>query len=416
MIIDSRKLNGPCACGRDHVMNTRAAVIESGCLKDFDRYLKEYGLEGKRAAIYDENTYHARNLVRPRADQEIILDPHRLHADEKATGAVLSRLDPDVKLLIAVGSGTIHDTTRYCAHKLGIPFIACPTAASVDGFCSTVSAMTWGGYKKTLPGVAPEIVLADISVIKEAPIHLALSGVGDILGKYTALADWKISHALTGEFICHTIEGMTRDAVKEVYGCCEKVRERDEHAMEQLTYALLLSGLAMQLMGNSRPASGAEHHISHLIEMEPEKLGVHSSALHGEKVGVGTVLVSSVYHRLAGITDISGHVKPYQFYPEEELRDFYGSRLADAVLEENRNSCMNGVTPEMLISAWPEIRRIIAEIPTEQELLTLYGKIGAKKTLEDIEVPSGCLPDLLCYSPSVRNRMTLMRIRRMLEV
>ena len=143
--------------------------------------------------------------------------------------------------------------------------------------------MTWGGYKKTLPGVAPDIVLADVSVIKEAPLYLALSGVGDILGKYTALADWKIAHALTGEFFCPTIEGMTRDAVKAVYECCEKVGERDSHAMEQLTYALLLSGLAMQLMGNSRPASGAEHHISHLIEMEPETLGVHSMRSTGKR-------------------------------------------------------------------------------------------------------------------------------------
>ena len=332
MILDSRKLNGPCACGRNHVMNTRAAVIEEGCLEKFETYLEEYGITGKRAAVYDENTYHAKNLVRPKAEQEIVLNPENLHANELATGAVLEKLDPDVKLLIAVGSGTIHDTTRYCANKLGIPFIACPTAASVDGFCSTVSAMTWGGYKKTLPGVAPDIVLADVSVIKEAPLYLALSGVGDILGKYTALADWKIAHALTGEFFCPTIEGMTRDAVKAVYECCEKVGERDSHAMEQLTYALLLSGLAMQLMGNSRPASGAEHHISHLIEMEPEALGVHSHALHGEKVGVGTALVSGVYHELAAISDLSPYVKPYAFYPTDYLYRFSGERLAPAVL------------------------------------------------------------------------------------
>lgn len=414
MILDSRKLNGPCACGRSHVMNTRAAVIEEGCLEKFETYLEEYGITGKRAAVYDENTYHAKNLVRPKAEQEIVLNPENLHANELATGAVLEKLDPDVKLLIAVGSGTIHDTTRYCANKLGIPFIACPTAASVDGFCSTVSAMTWGGYKKTLPGVAPDIVLADVSVIKEAPLYLALSGVGDILGKYTALADWKIAHALTGEFFCPTIEGMTRDAVKAVYECCEKVGERDSHAMEQLTYALLLSGLAMQLMGNSRPASGAEHHISHLIEMEPEALGVHSHALHGEKVGVGTALVSGVYHELAAISDLSPYVKPYAFYPKDDLYRFYGERLAPAVLEENQNDCMNGVTPEMLAAAWPKIREIIKEIPTKDELLSLYEKIGAKKSLSDIEVPDAALSELLHYSPSVRNRMTLMRIRLMI--
>ncbi|MCI8453574.1 MAG: sn-glycerol-1-phosphate dehydrogenase [Lachnospiraceae bacterium] len=414
MQIDSRKLNGPCSCGRDHAMNTKAAIIESGVLADFERYVSEYGLSGKRCAVYDENTYHAKNLVRPRAEQEIVLNPENLHADETATGEVLKRLDADVKLLVAVGSGTIHDTTRYCANQLGIPFVACPTAASVDGFCSTVSAMTWGGYKKTMPGVAPEIVLADVDVIKEAPLYLALAGVGDILGKYTALADWKIAHALTGEFFCQTIEGMTRDAVKAVFACCEQVSRRDPKAIEQLTYGLLLSGLAMQLMGNSRPASGAEHHISHLIEMQPEKLAVCSSALHGEKVGVGTAIASGVYHRLARLTDVSSLVKPYTFPSKDELIDFYGSRLVSAVLEENKNDCMSDVTPERLSKAWPRIREIISEIPTQEELLTLYEKLGAKKSLPDIEVPEDRQELLLTFSPTVRNRMTLMRIKRML--
>lgn len=414
MYIDSKKLNGPCSCGRSHEMITKAAVIEPGCLKEFERYMKEFALEGKRAAVYDQNTYQAKGLIRPAADQEIILDPVNLHANEIATARVLEQLDPDVKLLIAVGSGTIHDTTRYCAHKRGIPFVACPTAASVDGFCSTVSAMTWKGYKKTLPGVAPELVLADIDVIREAPMALALSGVGDILGKYTALADWKIAHALKGEFFCSVIEGMTRDAVRAVYGCCEKIREKDEEAFTQLTYGLLLSGLAMQLMGNSRPASGAEHHISHIIEMEPPLLKVHSTASHGEKVGVGAAIVSGEYHRLAKITDIAPLVHPYRFLPAKEMTALYGEDLLPPMLEENKGDCMDGVTPQMLIEAWPEICRIIGEIPTREELLDLYTRIGAKKTLEDIEVPPDRLELLLKYSPSVRNRLTLMRVRWML--
>lgn len=416
MYIDSKKLNGPCSCGRSHEMTTRAAVIESGCLKEFERYMKEFGIAGKRAAVYDQNTYHAKGLVRPRADQEIILDPVNLHANEFATAEVLKQLEPDVKVLIAVGSGTIHDTTRYCAHKRGIPFIACPTAASVDGFCSTVSAMTWEGYKKTLPGVAPDLVLADIDVIREAPMHLALSGIGDIIGKYTALADWKIAHALKGEFFCSVIEGMTRDAVQAVYGCCKKIREKDEEAFVQLTYGLLLSGLAMQLMGNSRPASGSEHHISHIIEMEPPLLEVHSSASHGEKVGVGAAIVSGEYHKLAQTQDIAPYVQPYHFLPGEEMEALYGKELLPPMMEENQNDCMADVTPDMLIAAWPRIREIIGEIPSKEELLQLYADIGAKKTLTDIEVPEDRLEKLLRYSPSVRNRLTLMRVRWMLKV
>lgn len=415
MIIDSTKLNGPCSCGREHSMVTKEAVIEAGCMEKLDLYTEKYGLTGRRAVVYDENTRHAKNLIRPTADQEIVLDPENLHANEIAVGMLREKLAPGIGYLVAVGSGTIHDTTRYCANELGIPFVSCPTAASVDGFCSTVSAMTWKGYKKTMPGVAPVFVLADIDVIREAPLYLALSGAGDIFGKYTALADWKIAHALTGEYFCPVIERMTRQAVEAVHSCCRGLKCGDPNAFEQLTYALILSGLAMQLMGNSRPASGCEHHISHLIEMGPAAFSFRSDALHGEKVGVGTILASGAYHRLAQLTDISSLVSDYAFPDEAVIRSFYGEKLAPSILEENSKDCMAGVTPDALIRAWPEIREIIAEIPTADSQSALYGEIGAKKTLSDIQVPEEALSDLLRFSPSARNRLTLMRTRWMLR-
>ena len=414
MIIDSKQYNGPCSCGKTHQMATRLVVIESGCLGELDRWLDKCGLSGPRAVIYDTNTYQARNLIRPSAQQEIILDATNLHANEKATSQVLSQLQDEIQLLIAIGGGTIHDTTRYCAHQRGIPFVACPTAASVDGFCSTVSAMTWEGFKKTLPGIAPSLVLADLDVIREAPFQLTLSGVGDIIGKYTALADWKIAHALSGEYFCPVIEGMTRQAVHAVRGCAQALAQKDNAAFEQLIYGLLLSGLAMQMMGNSRPASGSEHHISHLIEIQPTGLaGVPADALHGEKVGVGCLKVATECHRLAQIEDISSLVHPYAPLAEDYIRDFFGPQLLPSILAENASDCMTGVTPDRLIAAWPEIRAIIGEIPSAEELNALYTAIGAKKSLADIQVPEELLPLLLEYSPCVRNRMTLMRIRRM---
>ena len=170
----------------------------------------------------------------------------------------------------------------------------------------------------------------------------------------------------------------------------------------------------MQMMGNSRPASGAEHHISHIIEMEPESLGVHSSALHGEKVGVGTALASGVYHDLAKFENIAPFVKEYPPGTEAIIREAYGDRLYDSVAQENQNDCMGNVTPALLAEHWGEIREIIAQIPTRDELEALYREIGAKTTLEDIQVDPALLPKLLDYSPLVRNRMTLMRIRRMI--
>lgn len=414
MILDSKKYNGPCSCGRDHGMETKLVVIEAGCLKDFSMYMEKVQLSGKIATIYDQNTYSAKNIVRPAASQEIILDPENLHADEKATEKVMSQLDSDIEILVAMGSGTVHDITRFCANEREIYFVSCPTAATVDGFCSTVSAMTWYGFKKTLPGVAPILVLADLDVISQAPQHLALAGVGDIIGKYTALADWKISAAVTGEFFCSTIEEMTRKAVETVYKSSRSLSSGVISAYEELIYGLLLSGLAMQLMGNSRPASGAEHHISHLIEMQPEGLGAHSDAMHGEKVGVGTVIASREYARLGDIEDIAPYIKEQKGIDEQYLKEFFGERLIEAVMEENAGNCLAEVTSKALIENWQEVRKIIKDIPTADELLALYKEIGMKSTLEDIDVPESLTSKLLEYSPYVRNRLTFMRIRQMI--
>lgn len=127
-----------------------------------------------------------------------------------------------------------------------------------------------------------------------------------MIGKYTALADWRIAHAVTGEKVCQRIYDIMKKATDCVWQNAAGTQEGSAEAYEAVTYGLLMSGLAMQMIGSSRPASGSEHHISHLIEVEPDGLAVHSTALHGEKVGVGTVLASAEYHRLAEMEDISG--------------------------------------------------------------------------------------------------------------
>ena len=92
MIIDSARLNGPCSCGREHVMATKEAVIEPGCMEKLDFYAAKYGLTGRRAVVYDENTYNARNIIHPKAAQEIVLPPENLHANEIAVGLLKERL------------------------------------------------------------------------------------------------------------------------------------------------------------------------------------------------------------------------------------------------------------------------------------------------------------------------------------
>ena len=409
MIIDSQKYNGRCSCGHEHHMTTEFCVIESGCLANMDAYIEKCGLTGFSVAIYDANTYSATNHLHPKADQEIILPPENLHADNHGVALAMEMIPENCDYMIAVGSGTIHDITRYCAHKKGIPFVSCPTAASVDGFCSSVAAMTWDGYKKTMEAVAPKIVVADLDIIAKAPTFLTNAGFGDMIGKFIALADWKIAHTLTGEHFCTTIHDMTMDATKAVTESAQAIKDGDISAYEKLIYGLLMSGLAMQMLGNSRCASGAEHHISHLIEMQPAHLGVESDALHGEKVGVGTLMACREYHRLKDSSLQWGNYRPAS---SDYIQDMFGDTLSLSIIQENAKDCATGITAELIEEKWEQVREIIDAIPTPEELIEKYEVLGVKASLGDIDVPGEKRDLLLEYSPLVRNRLTLMRLRR----
>lgn len=413
MIIDSAAYSGKCACGREHPMDTGFAIVEAGCLSRLDEYIARCGLAGFRTVIYDENTYHAAGMVHPTADQQIVLCPDNLHANEHGVELVMEQLSEQTEYLIAVGSGTIHDITRYCAYLRGIPFVSCPTAASVDGFCSSVAAMTWEGAKKTLTAVAPRLVVADLNVIAQAPAYLARSGFGDMIGKYIALTDWRIAHILTGEFYCDRIAQITEQATQAVLNSAGGIAAGTPEAFEKLTYGLLLSGIAMQMMGNSRPASGAEHHISHCIEMEPEGLGVHSDALHGEKVGVGTLLAAREYHRLAQLPAESWG--DYPGLDPDRIESVFGRRLSRQIGDENRADAAAGITAQQIRTHLEAIRREIGKIPDAVYLLDTYRQLGVKSCLGDIQVPDTLEQQLLDDSPMVRNRLTLMRLRKCLQ-
>ncbi len=409
MIIDSMMYNGRCSCSREHAMTTALCVIENGCMFRIGEFLEKYGLLGKTAVIYDTNTYRATADRHPHATYEIVLPADGLHANEHGVALLAEKLPEDAEILIAVGSGTVHDLTRYCAYQAGRKFVSCPTAASVDGFCSSVAAMTWNGCKKTLTAQSPLLVLADIDIIKKAPLRLARSGIGDMLGKFVANADWQIGRVLTGEYYCERIADLTLEATQKVLHSADGILRGEDAAYTDLMAGLLLSGLAMQMLGYSRPASGAEHHISHFIEMQPTVIDTASAALHGEKVGVGTLLAIGEYQRLTAKTDAT--FRDYVPFPAAEIKAVFGEKLTDGILDENRQNCAVGISGERLRECFPAIREIVSQLPRFEELSALYAETGIKSTLADIGVREDLKEQILRYSPAVRNRLTLMRLR-----
>jgi glycerol-1-phosphate dehydrogenase [NAD(P)+] len=280
----------------------------------------------------------------------------------------------------------------------------------VDGFVSSVAAMTLGGYKVTVPSAVPDFLVADLDVIAEAPGYLTASGLGDVLGKYVSLADWEIARIVTGEYLCRYTAELMREAVDDAYGSVEGIAAGDRSAYGSLMKALVLSGVAMQLSGNSRPASGAEHHISHLIELGTPWLP-DVGALHGEKVGVGTILALDAYRAWIGAAPdaLAASVAAWIPCRRERLEPVFG-RLTDQVLQENARCCLESVVPERITAGWDEIQTLLSALPSPEEVRALLVHVGGKTSLNDLGIDENVKKSILAWSPLVRNRLTFMRL------
>jgi len=414
MHIDISEFRKPCACGRAHSLVIKALLIERGAINKLPEVVSSLGRFNHITVVCDNNTKaiagdKAAQLIS--AGQLVVLNAENLHANEKAVAELEKLADSRTDLFIAAGSGTVHDITRYVAHARGLDFISVPTAASVDGFVSNVAAMTFGGRKVTVPAVSPIAVVADSEIYSTAPQRLTASGVGDLLGKYTALADWKIAKLLTGEYLCDYVVGLEDEALKIVVANIDKIGAADPDALEQLMYALVLSGLAMQMVGNSRPASGGEHHMSHLWEMHA--INPETEALHGEKVGVGCILVSEKYHKFADTVS----AEDIKFVPVDipaEIKANFGAEFAEGLLEENTPEPLEKVTEEAFRSHLDEIKAVIREVPTADELRRILKACGGVTAPEEIDIAPAIVPQSLKLSPLVRNRLTLMRAMKLL--
>ena len=221
---------------------------------------------------------------------------------------------------------------------------------------------------------------------------------------------------LTGEYYCEYLAEMEEKALKAVKGSIRAIESGEEEACEKLMYGLILSGLAMQMAGNSRPASGAEHHMSHFWEMEV--INGPLDALHGEKVSVGTMLVLEEYKRLAkAISEKRCKVTEYKNSDEELLQETFGKKgILEKIRKENEPELLLEVQLERLKECLPEIAEIIEKLPEPEEMKVLLEKAGCRRSLNDIGLSDKDKELSLRLSPYVRRRLTLMRVSKMLEI
>lgn len=418
-------LNYTCLCGKNHSVGIETIKVGDGVITQLPTVIKNY--KGKNVFIIeDTHTYEVagkkvKNLLKDKfkVTKYVFKDEH-LHPNEMTLGRLLLKIPGDTDLIIAVGSGTINDISRFLSSKLGIPYVIVGTAPSMDGFASVVSPLVCDGVKVTYDGVYPLAIVCDIDIMKRAPMQMLQAGLGDILGKYTALADWHVANIINGEYFCPEVEKLVLSTLKKCEEVASGVTNRDAKTVESITEALILSGIAIGMVGASRPASGGEHYISHCYEMMFMNSGDNTKWLHGNTVGVGVGIVAYAY-KYAKDLDINEILKKGDYLHLDKniwvqnITDVFTISATNIIdfKQDNINFDEKGRNTSMkkIVEKWADIKKICdVYVPEPDEIIKTLKKAGAVWNPKDLGLNKEIFRKSFIAAKDMRNRYGIMQL------
>lgn len=373
--------------------------------------------------VFDENTYAAagqrlvEQLTAAGFDlKTAMLTGPEITADERNFVQVLLAAGREARTYVAVGSGSITDITRFVSFHTGANFISFPTAASVDGFTSAGAPSVIDGFKKTIYCHSPLAVFGDLTVLSAAPQAMTASGFGDMLGKYIALADWQLGHLLWDEpFDAPTFARM-QATLQNCVDHAPAIGQATPEGLRALFDGLIESGLCMLAINNSRPASGAEHQISHYLEMKLIR-EQRPAVLHGAKVGAASVIAAGWYQQLrrlsrAELLDrLEAAVLPPASAHIQTIEAVFPA-MADKVLaEQHQFLSLSAADFEQLklkiATHWDEIQHIAASVPAPEQLAALLQQVGGQTDLMAFGFAQSEVDEAVKYAHYLRNRFNI---------
>jgi len=347
---------------------------------------------------------------RPENRQALHLLPQAPHADTEQVGQTCAAVEAGgFSGIIAVGAGTVNDIAKMSATLSGVPYMAFATAASMNGYASGIAAILVDGLKTTIPAKPPRAIVLDSSVLASAPPQLAAAGLGDLLSKPVSTADWWLGNRLEGSGF-ETLPGRIVDeavtlATKHAAGL--PAGEAESH--EALARALVLSGVSMVVAGSSSPASGGEHLLSHLWDMEAIICG-KELRLHGAQVGVATCLCAALYHHLVNLESPEFPKLPNWPRTAERIRIAHGE-LAEAVLPQAERKFAGFARRNALLrNEWPQVRSELAALglPAAAEIRATLQAAQAPASLDQLGIDRDEAFDALSRARDIRDRYTVL--------
>ena len=331
----------------------------------------------------------------------------RLHALDDYSNE-LAEIFPENSVPVAIGSGVINDLVKRASGICGKNYCCVATAASVDGYTASGAALLVNGRKMTQPCPAPYALLADTAVLESAPPEMLSSGYGDLWAKVPAGAEWFISNVITGEEIPAEVWNLVQPELKDWV--------RDPEDLLKIFKGLASTGFALQLYGDSRPGSGAEHMLSHVLDMEGYLFNGEGVS-HGFQVAVGTVATTKLLEFVVNhsVDEIRQMAKPLESRAERENNvdallalDCYGNTKSVA-MDKFLDGSAAVERREKIYGVWESLRpRIAAQIVSSPELIKSLHDAGCPALPEDIGLDKKRYRHTMAAAQLIRKRYTVL--------
>ena len=355
--------------------------------------------------------------------KSVVFSEPEVVPDEDFIFQVLMRADQVERTYLAVGSGTLTDITRIVSHRTRCQFISLPTAPSVDGFTSPSASLAVRRIKTTVIAQPPMAVFADLETLAAAPQAMIAAGYGDILGKAIALADWQLGHLLWDEPYSPEIAARVRKTLETCIAATAEIGRATPDGIRKLMFSLIDSGMCMLDYGNSRPAAGCEHYMSHFLEMKLLREGRHA-VLHGAKVALCSLLAADRYAQLRQIERaqavrlLAAAVQPDRAADKQRIRQAFGPIAENLFIEQAPFPDMTAAgfagLKQRVLEHWDEIRVLAAQVPTREKLVDLLRQAGGATRPAGLGLSDAEVQQALTESHFLRNRFTICKLGRVL--
>lgn len=366
-----------CSCGRKHLCLIDYVKIGKGAINALPLLCEKYN---NILLVCDNNTYNicgknVKTILKEKISNQIVLDSNGevVIPNEEKISEIESGIQPETDLIIGVGSGVINDLCKYVSFRHNLEYFIVATAPSMDGYASVGAALILKGMKVTINARPPKAIIGDTDVLKNAPQKMIQAGYGDIIGKYSCLNDWKLSALINNEYFCDNIYNLTLSQTEKVKPFAHALLNKNEEAVEALMEALVTVGIAMSYVGNSRPASGSEHHLSHYFEITGilENKDYYS---HGIDVMYSTAVTAKIRENI-----INSYPTEYIFNRDEwisEIKKIYLDSADEVISLQDKMGWYNVDEQNVIEEKWDKIINILNEAPSFSECTNMLFEIG----------------------------------------